>query len=66
MNEQRIAILTDTGTNTPADFMAAHDIRAVALRINFSDGTSYRSGGPSKSARRWSRLMPTDTNARSL
>ena len=44
MNEQRIAILTDTGTNTPADFMAAHDIRAVALRINFSDGTSYRSG----------------------
>ena len=44
MNQQRIAILTDTGTNTPADFMAAHDIRAVALRINFSDGTSYRSG----------------------
>lgn len=44
MNKQKIAILTDTGTNTPADFMAEHDIRAAALRINYSDGTSYRSG----------------------
>ena len=44
MNRQKIAVLTDTGTNTPAEFMAEHDIRAVALRINYSDGTSYRSG----------------------
>lgn len=44
MNKQRIAVLTDTGTNTPADFMAEHDVRAVSLRINLLDGTSYRSG----------------------
>ena len=43
MNDQRIAILTDTGTNVPADFAAAHDIRQVALTISYSDGT-YRSG----------------------
>lgn len=44
MNEQKIAVLTDTGTNTPAAFMAAHDVRAVSLRINYSDGSSYLSG----------------------
>lgn len=44
MNAQKIAVLTDTGTNTPADFMATHDVRAVELRINYSDGSSYRSG----------------------
>lgn len=44
MSNQRIAILTDTGTNTPASFLAEHDIRTVSLRINYSDGTSYRSG----------------------
>ena len=43
MNDQRIAILTDTGTNTPADFAAAHDVRTVALSVNYSDGT-YHSG----------------------
>lgn len=43
MNDQRIAILTDTGTNVPADFAAAHDVRQVALAINYSDGT-FRSG----------------------
>ena len=43
MNDQRIAVLTDTGTNVPADFAAAHDIRQVALTISYSDGT-YRSG----------------------
>ena len=43
MNDQRIAILTDTGTNVPTDFAAAHDVRQVALAINYSDGT-FRSG----------------------
>lgn len=43
MNDQRIAILTDTGTNVPADFAAAHDVRNVPLVVNYSDG-SYRSG----------------------
>ncbi len=43
MNDQRIAILTDTGTNVPADFAAAHDVRNVSLVVNYSDG-SYRSG----------------------
>lgn len=44
MNEQRIAIITDSGTDTPADFIAQHDIRVIPLRINYSDGTAYESG----------------------
>jgi len=43
MNSQKIALLTDTGTNTPASFIAEHDIRVAPLRINFSDGT-FESG----------------------
>ena len=44
MNEQRIAIVTDSGTDTPADFAAAHDIRVIPLRINYSDGSTYENG----------------------
>lgn len=44
MNDQRIAILTDSGTDTPAEFVRAHDVRVVPLHVNYSDGTSYRSG----------------------
>lgn len=44
MNDQRIAILTDSGTNTPADFAREHDVRVVPLLINYKDGTTYRSG----------------------
>ena len=44
MNEQRIAIITDSGTDTPADFAAAHDIRVIPLRINYSDGSTYENG----------------------
>ena len=44
MNEQRIAVITDSGTDVPADFCREHDVRVVPLRINFSDGTSFRSG----------------------
>ena len=35
MNEQKIALLTDTGTITPAEIIAAHDIRVAPLRIAF-------------------------------
>ncbi|MEE1158370.1 MAG: DegV family protein, partial [Atopobiaceae bacterium] len=41
MNAQKIAILTDTGTNTPAEAIERYDIRVVPLRISFSDGRSY-------------------------
>ena len=44
MNDQKIALFTDTGNNTPADVIAAHDIRVAPLRIAFSDGTAYESG----------------------
>ena len=44
MNEQRIAVITDSGTDTPTDFCAAHDVRVVPLRINYSDGSSYENG----------------------
>lgn len=43
MNSQKIALLTDTGTNTPASILAEHDIRVAPLRINFSDAT-FESG----------------------
>ena len=44
MNDQRIAILTDSGTNTPEEFVNEHDIRVVPLLINYRDGNTYRSG----------------------
>lgn len=44
MNSQRIAILTDSGTNTPLEFAREHDVRIVPLLINYKDGTTYRSG----------------------
>jgi len=44
MNDQRIAIITDSGTDTPADFCREHDVRVIPLQINFSDGRSYQSG----------------------
>lgn len=43
MTKKRTAILTDSGTNTPEEFIKAHDIRVVPLTVNYSDGT-YRSG----------------------
>ena len=44
MNDQRIAVITDSGTDTPADFVAEHDVRVIPLRINYSDGSSYENG----------------------
>lgn len=44
MNSQKIALLTDTGTNTPASFIAEHDIRVAPLRISYSDGSTFDSG----------------------
>ncbi len=44
MNDQRIAVLTDTGSDCPPDFVAAHDVRVVPLRINYSDGSTFESG----------------------
>jgi DegV family protein with EDD domain len=43
MNDQRIAIVTDSGTDTPAEFCVEHDVRVVPLTINYADG-SYRAG----------------------
>lgn len=44
MNDQRIAVITDSGTDTPPDFCRAHDVRVVPLRITYSNGESYESG----------------------
>lgn len=44
MNEQRIAVITDSGTDTPAAFVAAHGVRVVPLRINYSDGSTFENG----------------------
>lgn len=43
MNAQKIAILTDTGTNTPAEIVERYDIRIAPLRISFADGSTYDS-----------------------
>lgn len=43
MNSQRIAILTDSGTDTGAAFAREHDVRIVPLTISYSDGSSYES-----------------------
>ena len=62
MNEQRIAVITDTGTDTPEDFAAAHDVRTVPLRINYSDGSSYESGvdiTPAELVGRFDEEVPT-------
>lgn len=44
MNDQRIAVITDSGTDVPADFRQAHDVRVVPLRISYSNGETYESG----------------------
>ena len=44
MNKQKFAVVTGTGTDAPADFAAAHDVRTLALSINYSAGDSFRSG----------------------
>lgn len=44
MNARRIAVLTDSGTDTNAAFAAEHDVRVIPLAINYSDGSHYRAG----------------------
>lgn len=44
MNAQKIALLTDTGTNTPEEYISRYDIRVAPLLITFSDGITLRSG----------------------
>lgn len=43
MNQNRIAIVCDSGCDVPADFVASHDIYVVPLSINYGDKT-YHSG----------------------
>ena len=67
MNEQKIAVITDTGTDTPADFAAAHDVRTVALVINYSNGDSFRSGFEINSSEvidRFAKEIPTTSPPR--
>lgn len=62
MNEQRIAVVTDSGTDTPAAFVRAHDVRVVPLRVNYSDGSTYESGvdiTPEEVVSRFGEEVPT-------
>lgn len=62
MNDQRIAVITDTGTDTPREFAEEHDVRVVPLRINFPDGTTFESGvdiTPAELVARMDRGVPT-------
>lgn len=42
MDHKRIAIVCDSGTDTPTDYVSEHDIRVIPLLLNYADGT-YRS-----------------------
>lgn len=44
MNSQHIAIVTDSGTDTPEQFAADHDVKVVPLGINYSDGSHFQAG----------------------
>ena len=62
MNDQRIAVVTDSGTDTPAAFVRAHDVRVVPLRVNYSDGSTYESGvdiTPEEVVSRFGEEVPT-------
>ncbi|MBR5486183.1 MAG: DegV family protein [Oscillospiraceae bacterium] len=41
MNNQKIAILADSGLDVPADFVAKHDIYVVPLKLLFGDTEYY-------------------------
>ncbi len=43
MNNNRIALICDSGCDVPEDFVKEHDIRILPLTLNYSDG-SYQSG----------------------
>lgn len=62
MNNQRIAIITDSGTDVPAEYARDHDIIVVPLRICYSDGTTYESGvdiQPADIIKRFEEEIPT-------
>lgn len=44
MNDQRIAIITDSGTDTDPELIEKYDVRVIPLRIIYSDGKTYESG----------------------
>ncbi len=44
MNSQRIAIITDSGTDSDAAYCQEHDVRIMHLRIIYSDGRTFESG----------------------
>lgn len=43
MNPEKIAIITDSGSDVPADFVREHDVRVIPLQISYISKT-YRSG----------------------
>lgn len=62
MNKQRIAIITDSGTDTDEDFRKEHDIRIMPLRIIYSDGSTFSSGidiSSDEVVRRFGEEIPT-------
>lgn len=62
MNSQRIAVITDSGTDTSSEFCLEHDVRIMPLRIIYSDGSTFESGIDITSeevVRRFEREIPT-------
>lgn len=56
MNTQKIAILADSGTDTPAEAIERYDIRMVPLRIRYPDGRICDSGADITAAQLAERL----------
>lgn len=44
MNAQKIALITDSGTDTNPEVCKRYNICVLPLRINYSDGSSYEAG----------------------
>lgn len=44
MNNEKCAIICDSGTDTPEEFCRIHDVRVVPLGITYSDGSFFQAG----------------------
>lgn len=62
MNDQRIAVITDSGTDVTPELIHNHDVRVIPLHIIYSDGTTYLSGvdiTPAEVVERFTQEIPT-------
>ncbi len=62
MNNERIAVITDSGTDVTSAYAKAHNVHIVPLRICYSDGSTFESGvdiQPADIIKRFEQEIPT-------